>query len=294
MPHLLTNENFEIRIDLPDENYNFSRFDWSGKISEVKFKNILLSSTERYSDQQDEIFGKGFYNEFGIDTALGFEQTEIGGWFHKIGIGLLKKEGDQYLFHKKYLIRPAVFKIKADEIKYSIQCQSEPIRGYAYSLHKEIRLLNDGFSIHYNLKNKGEKNIVTDEYGHNFTAVNNEEIGENYTLTFPFEIKPENFTESVNPEKKVCFNKNQIGFLSVPNEEFFFSNLSGGRMETAQWELTNHASGIAISESGNFQTDKVNLWGSKHVISPELFFKISLQPGESVQWQRTYTVNCVR
>ena len=37
------------------------------------------------------IMEKDFINEFGIDTALGFDETDIGGWFHKIGIGFIKK-----------------------------------------------------------------------------------------------------------------------------------------------------------------------------------------------------------
>ena len=103
MPHILKNKNFEILIDLPNENYNFSRFDWTGKIVKVKFKNILLSGDERTDVKQENNFGKGFYNEFGIDNALGFDEAKSGEWFHKIGIGLLKKEGDEYLFHKKYI-----------------------------------------------------------------------------------------------------------------------------------------------------------------------------------------------
>ena len=47
MPHKLKNKNFEILIDLPNENYNFTRFDWTGKIVKVKFQNILISCNER-------------------------------------------------------------------------------------------------------------------------------------------------------------------------------------------------------------------------------------------------------
>jgi hypothetical protein len=49
MAYKLQNNNLEIHIDLPLENYNFSRFDWTGKIVEVKFKNIHLSSAVRWS-----------------------------------------------------------------------------------------------------------------------------------------------------------------------------------------------------------------------------------------------------
>ena len=35
MSHILKNKNLEIQIDLPAENYNFSRFDWTGNIVSV-------------------------------------------------------------------------------------------------------------------------------------------------------------------------------------------------------------------------------------------------------------------
>ena len=47
MTHILKNKNLEIQIDNPLENYNFSRFDWTGKIVSVKYKDILVSSLEK-------------------------------------------------------------------------------------------------------------------------------------------------------------------------------------------------------------------------------------------------------
>ena len=39
MAHILKNENLELHIDTPFENYNFSRFDWTGKIIKVKLSD---------------------------------------------------------------------------------------------------------------------------------------------------------------------------------------------------------------------------------------------------------------
>lgn len=290
MAHNLKNKNLEILIDAPLENYNFSRFDWTGKIVLVKFQNIQLSSVESTDIQNEHDFGKGLYNEFGIDTALGFEETEIGGWFHKIGVGLLKKEDSQYLFNKSYEIKPAEFKVVSESNKLVISCKSESINGYSYLLKKVIELQNNSFSINYYLKNTGEKDIITSEYVHNFTAINKDSIGSNYILKFPFQIKPELFEETVNPKGKVDIGQKEIKFNSSPTEPFFFSNLSGSENVNAKWELTNLKSKIEISETGSFQTDKVNLWGCEHVISPELFFNIFIKSGESVEWSRNYNV----
>jgi hypothetical protein len=290
MPHLLKNKNFEILIDLPNENYNFSRFDWTGKIVKVKFKNILVSGNERTDINKENNFGKGFYNEFGIDSALGFDEANNGEWFHKIGVGVLKKEGYKYLFHKNYEMRPAKFKSILESNRILITCISEHVNGYSYVLKKEIELFENKFKVKYNLENTGQKVIITNEYNHNFIYVNKNIIGSDYKLKFPFQLKPEEFEEYINPKQKVEIGQHEIKFSSNLNEPFFFSNLSGNQKIDAAWELINIPKKIIIRETGNFKTNKVNLWGSKHVISPELFINLNIMPGQSIKWNRTFSI----
>ncbi len=291
MPQILKNKNLELHIDVPFEYYNYSRFDWTGKIRIVKFQDITLSSIERTDNRNPKTIGKGFYNEFGIDTALGFEEAKIGSWFHKIGIGLLKKTDSTYSFMKKYEIQPAQFTLKKALNKLVITCQSKLVNGFAYILTKTIELLENGFNILYLLENTGEKAIITDEYVHNFMAVQQDDIGKDYVLKFPFDLKPALFEETVNPEQKVIVGQKEIQFNQTPMKDFFFSNLSGNEKVTAQWQLLHLKHKIALSERLNFPTDKINLWGWKHVISPELFYKINIQPSQSKQWTRYYEIN---
>ena len=291
MSHILKNKNLEIQIDLPAENYNFSRFDWTGNIVSVKFKNIQLASTESITYENEMQNGKGFYNEFGIDTALGFNEAVIGDWFHKIGVGLLKKDNEEYIFNRNYEIKPADFEIKYTSNTILIICKSEFNNGYSYVLKKEIKLEKHGFTINYDLENTGEKEIITDEYVHNFLAINKELIGRNYVLKFPFKLMPAFFLETVNPEQKVTIGQTDVTFNDSPKEQFFFSNLNGSKNVKPQWELKNLESKISISETGSFNTNKVNLWGWKHVISPELFIDVSIKPGQNANWTRTYKIS---
>ena len=291
MSHILKNKNLEIQIDLPAENYNFSRFDWTGNIVSVKFKNIQLASTESITYENEMQNGKGFYNEFGIDTALGFNEAVIGDWFHKIGVGLLKKDNEEYIFNRNYKIKPADFEIKYTSNTILITCKSEFNNGYSYVLKKEIKLEKHGFTINYDLENTGEKEIITDEYVHNFIAINKEIIGRNYVLKFPFKLMPAFFLETVNPEQKVTIGQTDVTFNDSPKEQFFFSNLTGYKNVKPQWELKNLESKISISETGSFHTNKVNLWGWKHVISPELFIDVSIKPGQNANWTRDYKIS---
>jgi len=290
MTHIIKNDTLEVAIDLPSENYEGSRFDWTGKISSVKFKSLPLTTIEDTESKDVNFLGKGLYNEFGITSPIGFEETPMGGWFHKIGIGLLKKEHKNYLFHRNHIIKPTSFDINYENDKIKIICKSELVNGYSYILKKEIRVSENSFTIDYSLHNTGEKKIITDEYVHNFMAINNALIGEDYTLKFPFPINPSLFDETVNNENAVEIGLDNITFNKTPEQQFFFSNLTGGKELEAEWTLTNLKANVGIKEIGNFKTDKINLWGWKHVISPELFFKISLIPGKSLEWSRKFEV----
>lgn len=291
MSHIIKNKKLEILIDLPEEKYSFSRFDWTGKITEVKFQNKPVTTIEQTDGENPHQVGKGFYNEFGIETPVGFDEAPVGGWFHKIGVGLLKKEDEQYLFSKKYEIKPGEFEYTLNPKSILMRCISEYCNGYAYILEKEIKLQESGFTINYTLQNTGDKSIITDEYVHNFTALNNTPIGGDYVLKFPFDLKPGASGEIVNPDNKVEIDQNEIKFNGTPNVPFFYSQLSGATEVKAKWELKHLKNALQISETGSFLTKKVNLWGCKHVISPELFFDISLGSGESVAWSRRYSID---
>lgn len=290
MTHIIKNDTLEVAIDLPLENYKGSRFDWAGKISSIKFENLPLTTIEDTGSKDVNFLGKGLYNEFGITSPIGFEETPLGGWFHKIGIGLLKKEHKNYLFHRNYLIKPAYFDITYQDQKIIIVCKSESVNGYSYILKKEISISESSILINYFLENTGEKQIITDEYVHNFMATDNALKGKEYALEFPFKLEPPLFDETVNTEQKVTIGSNRITFKETPKEPFFFSNLSGGKLENAAWTLLNSNTKIGIQETGNFQTNKINLWGWGHVISPELFFKINIKAGKSLEWTRTFEV----
>ena len=214
----------------------------------------------------------------------------MGGWFHKIGVGLLKKQHKEYLFHRNHLIKPASFDISYEDHQIKIICKSELVNGYSYILKKEITVSKNSFTIDYSLHNTGKKKIITDEYVHNFMAINNALIGEDYTLKFPFQINPSLFDETVNSENKVEIGLDSITFNKTPKQQFYFGNLTGGEELKAEWILTNLKANVGIKEIGSFKTDKVNLWGWGHVISPELFFKISVDPKKIIEWSRKFEV----
>jgi hypothetical protein len=284
----LKNKNLEICIDAPLENYQHARFDWTGKIVSVRYQNIPVFGVEKLNTSPKSSFGRAFYNEFGIENAIGYDETPVGDWFHKIGVGLLKKEEGPYDFSKAYKIKPASFEVEQNESKITIKCASTLMNGYAYILSKEITLSDSGFTIHYKLTNTGEKTIKTEEYNHNFLAIDHLSMGKEYHLKFPFLLEPALFGEHINPENLVNIDSKFIGFENTPKEVYFFSNLSGSKLVKPSWELIHREKNIGIRETTSFKTRKINLWGCQHVISPELFFDVVVNPKQTLEWSRNY------
>ncbi len=288
MPYLLQNKQLSIHLDLPFEGYASSRFDQTGKISRVYFHGVELTGSELGEHNKISNNGRGFYNEFGIDKALGFEEANEGEYFHKIGVGLLKKTGSTYNFNTPYAIQKAKFSQQLEAHKAVFYCSAPLAQGYAYSLSKEITLNNNGFSAQYRLENTGEKTIVSDEYNHNFIALPAHHSQPNLRLNFSFDLEPEHFIENVNPDGAIAFHADTMHVQHPARKPFFFSGLPNGKSVSAQWEMQLLEKGIGIKEYGNFKTSKINVWGWSHVLSPELFFTFQIAPGKAVHWSRTW------
>ncbi|MDX1314835.1 MAG: hypothetical protein R3356_04980, partial [Eudoraea sp.] len=105
---------------------------------------------------------------------------------------------------------------------------------------------------------------------------------------FIFQLEEQEFQTIVNPGGVMKLEKEGISFKSTPKEQFFVSHLNGSGKVEASWELLHLKSKTGVRERGSFNTQKVNLWGWKHVISPELFHFIVLEPGATHIWSRTY------
>ncbi len=289
MNYTLRNKNLEVKIDHPLHNYQSSRFDWTGKITEVKFLGKPTTITEKPDGENENIYGKGLYNEFSMDTALGFADAEIGDWFHKIGIGLLKKDSPEYEFFREYEIQPAEFTVLIEVDRLIIECTSDDVNGFAYILRKEIVLNEDRLILNYTLENNGLKEIEVEEYVHNFMSINHALVNSDYELKFPFQIVRDASGNTVNPDDILQFDSTNTRFLNSTDNQFFASYLNGNDTVESQWELINQSQNIGVRESTSFQTKKVNLWGWKHVISPELFHHFKIKTGETEKWSRTYS-----
>ena len=88
-------------------------------------------------------------------------------------------------------------------------------------------------------------------------------------------------------------HKNQSYKVSSPSELLNKTFAEPCRLPNGSYApqtLLNSNTEIGIQETGNFQTNKINMWCWGHVINPELFFKISIKTDESPEWLRAYEI----
>lgn len=292
MAIVLKNSILRVTIEEPGRIYKQARFDWTGNISQILFEGqYTFCTTETTVNFNSERQGQGLYNEFGIVHPIGYDDCAAGEKFPKIGVGLLtKKCNEAYNFLDTYPVDPFVCHAEREAgwIRYTVF--PKECRGYSTKLTKKIELSGPSISIDYELENTGRRKILTEEYCHNFIAIGRSPIDEHYTLRVPCQINnPSAMTEAVNPENAVILNSNSLNFNFSPGKDFFFSPLAEFGSKSGEWEITQDLIGMGMKEVTDFIPERVNVWGRKHVISPELFISIDLEPGQIQKWRRMYT-----
>ncbi|HBR34930.1 MAG TPA: hypothetical protein DD734_09865 [Firmicutes bacterium] len=285
----LENNRLQVEIDEPGELYHGSRFDWTGFITQV-----TLDGQHTYCVPESLVPGQGsggcgICNEFGIAEPLGYEDVAPGGYFPKIGVGLLKRPDQKpYDFFRPYEIIP--FPVTVLKIPNGLKFLVEPLEcnGYLFELEKTITIKENKLQIDYILSNRGAQAIRTTEYCHNFIGINRQSVGADYKLEFLYspQLVPADDPETQEP---LLINGREISWKFKPETDFYGSMQDFFREQPHKWTLRHQPTKKAVSEESFFTPQRVALWGQGHVISPEVFIAIKVNPGERQQWSRNYT-----
>jgi len=290
MSKYLRNNVLEVEIGEPGEMYTGSRFDHSGNIRQLTFnKKHTFCTTE--NAEFSSIHGFGLLNEFDINGPDGYSEANQGERFLKNGVGSLLKENQvPYSFLNRFKNNPLEFEVVETNItQLGFKAESPLVAGIKTLYSKILSISENQLTIDYFLKNIGEKSFSTEEYCHNFLAIDKHGISADYQLKFDFELRPELFSKFLNPEGLMILTQDGVSWKNKPLYDFFIAGLSGSLPKKASWTLTNRREKVGVSEQTDFESSRINLWGNGHVISPELFHQISLAPGEETRWQRVYT-----
>lgn len=229
----------------------------------------------------------GLASEFDLTSPpLGHEEAEDGAGFVKIGVGVLKKKGQQYAFWSPYeVIEPAVTTVdwKESSAHYKQVCKG--VNGYAYELAADVTLDGDAIVVDWTLTNTGEKPIATENYVHNFFRLGDHSVGPGYTVSFPFDYEVNGLKEEQELKGRDLHFKAEIPeFVNIdlkPAEE---------PAPSSALKVAHAESGLGIDVETSVPVARTAVHATKDHVCPEQFIRLEVEPGKSTGWQRRYTL----
>ncbi|MDP5275151.1 hypothetical protein [Chengkuizengella axinellae] len=279
---ILQNDKLKVNIAKPGAFQKGSRFDWTGYITQVTLNDKHTFCVPETYEPERGTEGQGLCNEFGIFTPIGYEEASVGEQFPKLGIGnLTRTDEEEYQFHSPYPIFPFEIEVTQEENKIQFKVSPDNCRGYATEIEKTIIIQDQSLTIDYRLQNVGVKTIKTEEYVHNFVAINEHPISSDYKLRLPYTPIIESLPDIMT------INHRELSWKNTPNEPFY-CRPEGYSDSSHIWELTHEPSGVGMREINIFPPAMFAIWGTRHVVSPEIFIDIDVKPGETQTWSRTF------
>lgn len=288
---LFTISSSRLKIDLeyPGAFYRGPRFDWTGHV-----RQVTLDEKHTFCAVESLIHGKGtgglgLSNEFGLSTILTRSPIGSGKPYPKLGVGLLlPPEKETQPPTPPTVHEPFAMTVESDAHSAQFTITPTPCDGYAARITKKIRVEENKLFVTYSLVNVGEKPIITDEYNHNFIRINDFTIGPDYQLSFPFSLSIDPSITEVGDI--FTYPPNQISFKHIAQKVYYgifygFENCKS----VHYWEMKHIPTGIGVRETVDFKVSRMAIWGEPHVLSPEFFIALNINPGDKAEWTRQYT-----
>jgi hypothetical protein len=293
----ISNKVIRAKLYLPDRDHGYyrgGRFDWSGVIESLTY-------------QGHEYFGRWFphyeptlhdaimgpVEEFrSADGALGFDQAKAGGYFCKIGVGMLRRPDDApYSFSRTYQIANGgnrVVRPHADRVEFVHELNSGD--GYAYLYQKTVRLAGGAkpeLILEHSLKNTGHLVIDTSVYNHNFYMIDGQPSGPDFRVRFVFEPKA---VADLKGLAEIQGNELLYKRELHPAGESVFSELTGFGPDARDNDIVveNQKTGAGVREVGNQPISLINFWSIRTTVCPEAYIHMRIEPGKTFKWHIVY------
>jgi hypothetical protein len=300
----ISNGQLYARVYLPDPAngyYRSTRFDWSGAIYSLQYKDHEFygqwfdrvdPDVINWVHQGPEIVSgpcsalSGPVDEF--ETPLGWDEARPGDTFIKIGVGVLRRGEGNYNRYEPYeVLNSGTWTVTSgsDSVSF-IQELSDPNSGYAYLYFKVIKLLNDKpvLVIRHSLRNTGKRTIQSSVYNHNFVVLDKQAPGPDFTFSVPFQIKPERV-----PGKELAeVRGNQVVYMKqLTGEDEAVVLISGFSDDVKDTEIIieNRKVGAGMKISGDRPLIRDILWSIRTVLAIEPYISIDIEPGKEFTWK---------
>jgi hypothetical protein len=294
--NMIVLKNEKTRLLLPDPTaadayYRGVRFASAGMVSHFKWKELSLFGEMELPDEQhigNRIGGTA--EEFDIYGPQGYDETPVGGTFMKIGVGFLQRpDTEPYRFSREYpLVQAAENTVQqTDEQNVTfIQTLSDRTGTSGYRLEIKVQLKSQGFIVYRHLTNTGFEKIRTEQYSHNFCAIDGSEPGCEVSWETPVQIK-----RFLTVGGQIRAGVTGVIVEKTPDEHFYYeSEPVGGSPPGESIRLLFKKSDVELMITTDRSVHRIAVWGSPTLICPEPFVQISVDPGETVSWATSYAV----
>jgi hypothetical protein len=292
----ISNGLIKAKILLPDPEHGYyrgGRFDWDGVVESLTYQghNFFGQWFEHYDPtSHDAIMGP--VEEFrGDEGALGYNEAQAGGYFIKIGIGILRKLDDQkYQFYRTYPIVSTGERIvtpEADRVTFRHELNNG--EGYAYVYKKTLRLARGKpeLVIEHSLRNVGRRVIDTSVYNHDFYMIDAQPAGPAYRVAFAF-----------TPHAQ----ENLQGLAEIRGNELAYQRELQAKGESVATPITgfgpspkdnnvtveNVKAHAGVREIGNRPLSSMYFWSIRSTVCPEGYIHMRIEPGKTFTWKITY------
>lgn len=293
----LSNTVLQLTVYLPDREkgyYRGPRFDWSGLVARAEYDgHRIFGEWKTPHDPVDPEGALGTAEEFGMARPLGYAAAKPGETFVKIGVGELEKVDERpYRFLGRYrIVKPGRWQVRAGRGWLEFQQELKGRDGWAYRYVKRLALPSDTsptFVISHSLKNTGARRIETNQYGHNFITIDEDPVGPDYRLEFPFPARPAS-AASLNGLADIGDGK--MAFRADLKEKRVYAELEGltGRKSDNAVVVENRRTRAGVRIEGDVPPTEFHVWAVKTAVCPEPFIELKLGPGEEVRWSTRYT-----
>jgi len=291
----IRNDQVQVTLYLPDAEKGFyrgQRFDGSGLIVRAEFdgRTVFGPFRTKYDAlNHDNVVGPA--DEFDMENSPpGFDEAKPGEPFVKIGVGLLLKGADAtYGFWRPYpFAKPPAWQVTSgpDWVEFKQEVSHD---GWGYVWTKRIHLVagTPTLAIAYRLENTGTKAINTLFYCHNFITLDDDPVGPNYRIAFPFDV-----TLRKDARGKLKAKGKEIVLTDVLKNESAWAVLEGGtgKVEDNQVLLANRRTGTAVSIQGDQPLAEWRFFAESTAACPEPFLRIQLAPGQEKVWHTDYVL----
>ncbi len=280
----ISNGEVKAKLYLPDlekGSYHGTRFDWSGIITSLQYKGHEYFG-QWYEKHDPKIHDAitGPVEEYTIQDA---EQV-------RLGVGVVKKpDTGAYKRFETYDIEdPGKWTVNKNPHQIEFIHELKGPDGLAYRYAKMVRLEKDKprLVLEHTLRNTGQHAIDLTQYNHNFFVIDNEVVGPEVVVCFPFAV-----TAKADWKDMAQVRGNDIVYSrELQKGESVASEIEGFGADAKAYDfrIENRKSGAGVHITGDQPLARIYFWSIRSVACPEPYIHLRVEPGQQIKWQIAY------